>query len=47
MTEEERIKTLVAQAPRPTREQITKLALLLAGSPRPDERIVPVEGRVA
>jgi hypothetical protein len=31
MTEDERIEQLVAAAPRPTREQLTKLALLLTG----------------
>lgn len=34
MTDDERIELLVAAAPRPTREQVAKLALLLAGIDR-------------
>lgn len=39
MTEDERIKRLVEAAPRPDRDMITKLALLLSGvCDRPDEQ---------
>lgn len=48
MTDDERIERLVAAAPRPTREQVTKLALLLAGTAlSPEKHTAPDKERAA